>query len=71
MRATVNIPEHVYAAVRSIADAGGVSVEEKLVELIRRGLDAGLRIDTRGVFPHFIVAEDAAPITLESAFAVD
>lgn len=71
MRTTVNLPDEVYQAVRSLASLKGVSIGEALAELLRRGLNPPFAIDTRTPFPSFVLLERAEPITLEQTLRAE
>lgn len=71
MRTTLNLPEDVYQAARSVASLKGVSMGDAVAELVRQGLGAEARIDTEKAFPCFTVPEDAEPITLERTLAAE
>jgi len=65
MRTTVNLPDDVAAAARSLAQLKGVSLGDALAELVRRGLNPPPRVDTTKPFPCFVLPADASPITLD------
>ncbi|MBI1353862.1 MAG: antitoxin [Acidobacteria bacterium] len=65
MRTTVNLPEDVVSAARSVAAVDGISLGEALAKLVRQGLRPSVRIQTDAPFPMFSVPGDAEPITLE------
>jgi len=71
MRTTVNLPEDVYEVVRSVALAKRVSFGEALADLVRKGLAASPRIESRTAFPSFLVDEDAPAITLEQTLKAE
>jgi hypothetical protein len=71
MRTTINIPEDVYQAARSVAMVKGVSLGEALAELARRGLNAGVRVDDTKSFPCFVLSGPVPPITLEQTLAAE
>jgi hypothetical protein len=68
---TLDIPDDVYRAVRSMAAARGVSLEEAFVDLARRGLAGSPLIDESKPFPCFAVAKPGPPITLEQTLAAE
>jgi len=70
MRTTVNLPEDVYQAARSVAQLEDISLGDAIAELVRRGLRPTL-IDTSGVFPQFVLPPDAPPITLERTLELE
>ena len=66
MRTTVNIPDDVYRAARSLADTKHISLGDALAELVRRQFSSGRnRVDNKKAFPTFVVPDGAQPITLE------
>ena len=65
MRTTVNLPDDVYQAARSVAMVKDISLGDAIAELVRRGLQPPTLIDTSGPFPTFVVPPDAPPIPLE------
>jgi hypothetical protein len=72
MRTTVNIPDDVYRAARSLAAAKGISLGDALAVLVRRQFSPGRnRMDTKKAFPTFVVSGNAQPITLEQTLAME
>ena len=71
MRTTVNLPEDVYIAARSLAGLKGISLGEALAELARQGLNPTTPIHTEKAFPCFALPEGAEPITLEKTLAAE
>lgn len=71
MRTTVNLPDDVYEAARSIAAARRISLGDALAELARRGLRPPQRVARKSAFPCFDVPPDAPPITLEQTLAAE
>jgi hypothetical protein len=65
MRTTVNLPDDVLRAARSLADLRGISLGRALAKLARAGLRPAARINATTGFPSFEVSERAKPITLE------
>ena len=65
MRTTINLPNDVYEAARSVATAKRVSLGEAVGELVRRGLRPRTAFQTKKPFPCFELSEDAETITLE------
>jgi hypothetical protein len=62
MRTTVNLPNDILRAGRSLARRRGVSLGDALAELVRAGLKPPRRINTQTAFE---LSEHAKPITLE------
>ena len=71
MRTTVNLPDDVYVAARSLAGLKGISLGAALGELARRGLHPEVRIDAGKGFPCFVEPEGTEPITLEQTLAAE
>lgn len=71
MRTTLNLPEDISDVVRAVAQARGLSLGDAVAELIRHGLRPDARIEDDGGVPHFEVAADAPPITLEQTLAAE
>jgi hypothetical protein len=71
MRTTVNLPNDVLLACRSLARRRGISLGDALAELVRAGLKPPLRINTQTAFPSFEVSEHAKPITLEQTLQAE
>jgi len=65
MRTTVNLPDDVAAAARSLAQLKGVSLGDAVAELVRRGLNPPPQVDVSKPFPCLALPADATPITLE------
>ena len=65
MRTTVNLPDDVYEAARSVAASKRLSLGEALAHLVRQGLNPPVEIDAEKAFPSFVVPSDAEPITLQ------
>jgi hypothetical protein len=65
MRTTLNLPDDVLRAARSLADAKGVSLGDALAELVRAGLKPRVHVNTKNAFPCFVAKDGARPITLE------
>jgi hypothetical protein len=72
MRTTVNLPDDVYHAARSLADTKDISLGDALALLVRRqfNLERGA-IRTRNEFPTFAVSRNAQPITLEHTLEME
>jgi hypothetical protein len=71
MRTTLNLPEDVYQAARSLASLKGLSLGDALAELARRGLTDGPPIDKGKPFPCFRLPKGSESITLERTLAVE
>ncbi len=67
MRTTLTIDDELLAAARSLARDKSESLGKTVCDLIRRGINATLRVnkaDRISGFPVFSVPKDAHPITL-------
>ena len=62
MRTTINLPDDVYEAARSVATAKRVSLGEAVGELVRRGLRSQVAFQTKKPFPCFKLPEEAETI---------
>ena len=71
MRTTVNLPDDVYEAARSVAASKRLSLGEALAQLVRQGLTPPVVLDTKNAFPSFVVPSDAEPITLEQTLRAE
>ena len=71
MRTTVNLPDDVYEAARSVAASKRLSFGEALAQLVRQGLNSPAALDNRNAFPSFVVPSDAEPITLEQTLRAE
>lgn len=71
MRTTVNLPDDVLRAARSLANLKGISLGDALAELARAGLRPAVRINTKTAFPSFEVSDHAKPITLEQTLQAE
>ncbi len=71
MRTTVNLPDDVYLAARSLAALKGISLGDALGELARRGLEPPVGIDGEKPFPCFDLPGGGEVITLEKTLAAE
>lgn len=71
MRTTVNLPEDVYQAARSLASLERLSLGDALAQLARRGLRTPAAVNLRKAFPCFDVPLDSPPITLEQTLLAE
>jgi hypothetical protein len=65
VRTTLNLPDDVYLAARSLAAAKHISLGDALALMVRRQFGSAVAAATRNGFPIFPVCESAQPITLE------
>ena len=71
MRTTVNLPEDVYEAARSVAAVKDISLGEALADLVRQGLRPPMRMKTENGIPTFVLPPDSPIITLEHTLAIE
>ena len=71
MRTTINLPDDVYLAARSVAQVKGISLGDAIAELARGGLRPPTAIDMAKPFPCFALPGDSEPITLEQTLAAE
>ena len=71
MQVTVQLPDDVFEAARSLAVKERVSRGDALAALVRRGLEASDLVDQSKPFPCFVLPPDAEPITLEQTLGVE
>jgi hypothetical protein len=71
MRTTLDLPNDVLRAGRSLAHPRGISLGDALAELVRAGLQPPRRINTQTAFPSFELSERARPITLEQTLQAE
>ncbi len=71
MRTTINLPEDVYDAARSVAAVKDISLGEALADLVRQGLRPPMRMEMNNGIPTFILPPDSPIITLEHTLAIE
>lgn len=71
MRTTVDLPEDVYEAARSVATVKDISLGEALADLVRQGLRPPMRTEMRNGIPTFVLPADSPIITLEHTLAIE
>jgi hypothetical protein len=71
MRTTLNLPDDVFAAAKSLSAQRQLSIGDALAELVRRGLNPGPAINLNKEFPCFATSADAEPITLEHTLELE
>jgi hypothetical protein len=71
MRTTVNLPEDVYEAARSVAAVKDISLGDALAELVRQGLRPPMRMEMDSGIPTFVLPGDSPVITLEHTLAIE
>jgi hypothetical protein len=70
MRTTLNLPDDVYEAAKSLAQYEDISLGDALARLVRRAFQPAI-IDTSKDFPVFVVPPDAKLITLERTLELE
>ena len=71
MRTTINLPDDVYEAARSLADVKRISLGHALADLARHGMNRPRRASAKKAFPCFVLPESAKPITLEQTLIAE
>ena len=71
MRTTLNLPDDVYEAARSVATQRNLSLGDALAELVRNSLKVSYRIDLSKDFPCFATSPDAEPITMKRTLELE
>lgn len=71
MRTTVNLPNDVYEAARSVASVKKISLGEALGELVRQGLRRPLEMEVRNGIPIIVLPKDSPIITLEHTLDIE
>jgi hypothetical protein len=71
MRTTVNLPDDVYAAARSVASVKDISLGEALADLVRQGLRPPMTMEMENGIPVPVLPKDSPLITLEHTLAVE
>jgi hypothetical protein len=62
MRTTLNLPEDVYETARGLAAQKDISLGDAVAELVRKGFESPVNVDTRKAFPCFRVRPKASTI---------
>jgi hypothetical protein len=71
MRTTVNLPDDIYEAARSVAAVKKISLGEALGELVREGLRRPLEMEMRNGIPIIVLPKDSPIITLEHTLEIE
>ncbi len=71
MRTTINLPDDVYEAARSVAKVKDISLGEALADLVRQGLRPPLLMEKRNGIPTIVLPRDSPIITLEHTLAIE
>jgi hypothetical protein len=71
MRTTVNLPEDVYQAAKSVASVKDISLGEALADLVRQGLRPPLTMEIHNGLLVPVLPKDSPLITLEHTLAIE
>jgi len=71
MRTTLNLPDDVYEAARSVANARRISLGEAIGQLVRQGVRPPVGFRLEGRLPVAILPKDSPLITLEHTLAIE
>lgn len=71
MRTTINLPDDVYEAARSVATVKDISLGEALADLVRQGLRPSLVMQRENGLLVPILPKDSPIITLEHTLEIE
>lgn len=71
MRTTINLPDDVYQAAKSVAAVKDISLGDALADLVRQGLRPPLAMEIRNGLLIPVLPKDSPPITLEHTLAIE
>jgi hypothetical protein len=71
MRTTVNLPDDIYEAARSVAKAKDSSLGHAIAELVRQGLRPPMLTEVRNGLRLPVLPKDSPIITLEHVLALE
>jgi hypothetical protein len=71
MRTTINLPEDVYQAARSVAAVKDISLGEAVADLVRQGLRPALVMEMENGLLVPLLPRDSPVITLEHTLAIE
>ena len=71
MRTTINLPDDIYEAARSVATVKDIPLGDALAELVRQGLRAPVVMEMRSGIPTVVLPRDSPIITLEHTLAIE
>jgi hypothetical protein len=73
MRTTINLPDDIYEAARSVAAAKKISLGEALGELVRQGLRPPMEMERQPISGLLVprLPKDSPVITLEHTLAME
>lgn len=71
MRTTINLPDDIYEAARSVANSRRISLGEAIGQLVRQGVRPTAGFKLEGRLPVAILPKDSPIITLEHTLAIE
>jgi hypothetical protein len=71
MRTTINLPDDVYKAARSVAALKDITLGEALADLVRQGLRPPLAMEETNGLRRIVLPKDSPIITLEHTLAIE
>jgi hypothetical protein len=71
MRTTINLPDDVYQAARSVAAVKDISLGEAVADLVRQGLRPPLVMEMENGLLVPLLPRDSPVITLEHTLAIE
>jgi hypothetical protein len=71
MRTTINLPQDVYEAAKSVAAVKDISLGDALAELVRQGLRPPLAMEIKNGLLLPVLPKDSPIITLEHTLAIE
>lgn len=71
MRTTVNLPDDVYEAARSVARDKDISLGEAIADLVRQGVRQGVVMEMKNGIPTVVLPRDSPIMTLEHTLAIE
>jgi hypothetical protein len=71
MRTTINLPDDVYEAARSVAAVKDITLGEALADLVRQGLRPPRMMENKNGLLIPVLPNDSPIITLEHTLAIE
>jgi hypothetical protein len=71
MRTTINLPDDIYEAARSVAAVKDITLGEALADLVRQGLRPPMESTIRNGLRIIALPKDSPIITLEHTLAIE
>jgi hypothetical protein len=71
MRTTINLPDDVYEAARSVAAVKDITLGEALADLVRQGLRPPRMMENKNGLLIPVLPKDSPIITLEHTLAIE